>query len=140
MRKAQSSADEFKPVAGGLLVEPVLGVMTLQRWAKAQRERYGVLATREREKPKAARSAKARKTTDHALKALIKGLGRIWSEVFEKKPTTMVGNPVSPQGAKPGGPFLAFLQACLEPLHIDLTDEAVRARVRTEFQGKGSVK
>ena len=76
-------------------------------------------------------------TADEALNTLFRNLTEIWIEVLNGLPRTSVGKPESTKAGQPVGPFVRFIQACLEPLPIKLTDEAVRERVRVLFQDKG---
>ncbi len=112
------------PSGETLLRESVLGVVRLRQWATKVRERADALATRNSRLSPPAHAA------DEALMRLIEGFREIGVEIFGKRPGTSVGKPASPRAGKAGGPMVRFIQACLKPLNIGLTDEAVRERVR----------
>jgi hypothetical protein len=75
---------------------------------------------------------------DVELRRLFGDLIGTWMEVFERPIAMSVGKPGSPGEGIPSGPFIRFIQACLKPLKIDLTPDAIRDRARP-FQGMGKL-
>jgi hypothetical protein len=108
----------------GLLRDAVHGVCRIRDWsAKAKQHNAGEEAT----------PREQRHSGDKILDDLLRSLGGIWFDVFNKLPTTSVssGTQSSPAGVV-GGQFVAFIEACLRPLLGSnmLTRDAIRERVR----------
>jgi hypothetical protein len=70
---------------------------------------------------------------DQALRDLIGNLAGIWVEVFEKRIATSVEGPGRPHAGEASGPFIRFLCACVKPLGVDKSTDALRALVRRDF-------
>ncbi len=107
------------------LRDSVEGVKSLHEWAVAAIEDVSRLVNVEKDK------------SDRAVIDLIQNLGRIWEDIFEQPIRTSVGNPTTKKAGQAIGPMVRYIQTCLVPINVNLTDEAVRDRIRTLFQGKG---
>jgi hypothetical protein len=137
--KRDWAMDEARATAAkNLFRETVAGVVRLRRWAKAARqEAVENMAWEEETRARVKQSDQPSPDDiealdpNPALTELFHEIADIWIGVFERKVRTSVS-----VTRKPAGPFVRFIQACLGPLGIELTDEAVRDRVRVLFQGK----
>lgn len=121
--EAEALGGEPEWTGEGLFADSIAGVVRLHRWAAAARERAEALIPRD---------GPGGHTGDAALDNLFGSLAGIWLDIFERTPSTCV----APIEKQPGGPFLRFLRACLEPLGVNPTDEALRDHVRKLFLDK----
>jgi hypothetical protein len=71
-----------------------------------------------------------RHTIDLPIRGLIGDLVGIWIEIFDQNIRTSVGAEGSGREGRAGGPMIRFIQACIKPLGLQLTDEAIRERIR----------
>lgn len=62
---------------------------------------------------------------DKAAKLLIHDLQGIWVDVLRKKPSTSFT-----WRKTAGGPMIRFVRACIEPLPLKMTNDAIRSRIR----------
>ncbi len=121
-KEAETHGQFSRYTGKGLLDESIKGVARLRRWAGAARKRAEALIPR---------NGRGGHTGDKALDILFGDLVGIWLDVFEQTPATALN-----AKGQPGGPYLRFLRASLEPLGVTMTGEALRDRVRRLFQGK----
>lgn len=115
----------FLPCNGeGLLQEAVHGICRIRDWSAGAKQYNAGQENIPREQ---------RHLGDKILDDLTRSLAGIWLRVFDKLPTTSVssGTQSNPAGVA-GGPFVAFIEACLIPLQGNKTPtrEAIRERVR----------
>ena len=75
-------------------------------------------------------SARKRHKGDEPRSNLIGGLVGIWVEVFGQSKRTSVGGPGTKFEGKATGPMVRYIQACLGPLNVSMTNDAVRAEIR----------
>lgn len=121
-KEAETHGQFSRYTGKGLLDESIKGVARLHRWAAAARKRAEALIPRD---------GPGGHTGDKALNTLFGDLAGIWLDIFERTPATALN-----ATGQPGGPFLRFLRASLDPLPVTMTDEAIRDRARRLFQGK----
>jgi hypothetical protein len=72
-----------------------------------------------------------RHTVDLPIRGLIGDLVGIWIEVCDQDIRTSVGAEGSDHQGRAGGPMIRFIRACTEPLGLQLSDKAIRERIRT---------
>jgi hypothetical protein len=102
------------------LRETVEGVKYLRAWAA---EAKGM--ERERIRP-----GDKRNKGNEPMRDLFGELVGIWVEIFGKPVKMSVGAPERKNQGRPAGPMLAFIRACLKPLGIDASDDAIRERIK----------
>jgi hypothetical protein len=102
------------------LREAVGGVKYLHAWAS---EAKGM----EREH---IRPGDKRNKGDEPMRDLFRDLVGIWVEILKKPVKMSVGAPERKNEGRPAGPMLAFIRACLKPLGIDASDDAIRERIK----------
>lgn len=107
--------DQFRDV--------IEGVKFLRTWASEAKEIKGSKVSKHKDRNKG----------DPALRDLIGNLVGIWIEVFEQEIATSVEGPEHPHAGEASGPFIQFLCACMEPLGVDKSTDAIRALVRRNF-------
>ena len=108
------------PNAPAVLRDTIHGLQDLVQWLA---EAKAVAKQRVRPHGK-------RHTGDPALQDLVGDLAGMWIEIFDQDIKTTVGAEGSDRQGQAGGPMIRFVQACIEPLGIQLSDEAIRGRIR----------
>jgi len=101
--------------------DAVQGVIYLQAWAKSA----GKDAIR------SVNPCGKRNTGDKALRFIFRSIVDAWSDILNKQSRMSVGAPGRNNQGQPTGPMLVFVRACLKPLGLELSDEAIRWRVRS---------
>jgi hypothetical protein len=121
----QPKGHHLDPNAPAVLRNAIQGLQYLLQWsteAKANAEQQ-------------MRPRGKRHTVDLPIRGLIGDLVGIWIEIFDQDIRTSVGAEGSGREGQAGGPMIRFIQACIEPLGeplgIQLSDEAIRERIRT---------
>lgn len=101
-------------------------IALLKAWAEAAKKQAGAQVT------KNVQNRTSGNTGDRALNDLLRELGRVWSDVYERSPRTSVGGPGTPNEGIASGPFVRFIGAALMPILRDETpnEDALRARIR----------
>jgi hypothetical protein len=120
----QTKGHHLDPSAPAVVKDVIQGLQCLLQWsaeakAKAKQEM---------------RPRGKRHTGDLPIRDLIGDLVGIWIEIFNQDIRTSVGAEGSNLQGRAGGPMIRFIQACIEPLGeplgFQLTDEAIRERIR----------
>jgi hypothetical protein len=71
-----------------------------------------------------------RNTVNQATRQLLGDLVGIWIGIFDQDIRTSVGAPGRHREGQAGGPMIRFIQACIEPLGLQLSAHAIRERIK----------
>jgi len=121
----QPEGHHLDPNAPAVLRNAIQGLQYLLQWsaeAKANAEQEMRLRGK-------------RHTVDLPIRGLIGDLVGIWIEIFDQDVRTSVGAEGSPRQGQAGGPMIWFVQACIEPLGLQLSNDAICERIRLFQRG-----
>lgn len=116
----RTHTDYMGPAA---LQDAVEGVGFLKEWAAEAKNRV---------QPKIL--PRGKNNGDGPTQRIFGELVGIWIEIFERPVKTTVGAPGTSSESKAKGPMINFIRACLEPLGLEMTSDAIRERLRP-YQG-----
>jgi hypothetical protein len=108
------------PNAPAVVRDKIQATQTLWRW----------IAEAKVDAEQKVRAHANRNTGDQATCQLLGDLVGIWIEIFDQNIRTSVGAPGRHREGQAGGPMIRFIQACIEPLGLQLSAHAIRERIK----------
>lgn len=112
------------------LRDSIEGIKFIRDWSKEAKLKAAELVSQNK------KEQRKRNRGNEPLSELIGELSIIWSEQLKQPIRTSVGNPGSKISGQATGPMIRFVQACLAPIEIYISNESVRDRVKV-LKGKG---
>ncbi len=106
------------------LRDTIEGIKLIREWSKEAKLKAAELVSQNK------KEKRKRNKGNEALSELIGELSIIWSEQLKQPIRTSVGNPETKFAGQATGPMIRFVQACLAPIEIYISNESVRDRIK----------